>query len=238
MRAAERVQQPERAAKRQIDDLGMKLRQPVEDGSARSAVGRSPAGSRVHRCVLGGHGGDRLGLTVSAGSARRRRRAAPRQGHDLGGGIRRQQVEHADQRVAQLLAVDDHVDHAVLQQVFGALEALRQLLADRVLDHARRRRSRSCAPGSAIWMSPSMAKEAVTPPVVGIGQHDDVGQARFLDQRTAMVLRGICISDRMPSCMRAPPDGGERRSAALPAARPAGRRPPAPRPPRCPSSRP
>ena len=43
------------------------------------------------------------------------------------------------------------------------------------------RRSRSCAPGSARWMSPIMAKEAVTPPVVGSVRIDDVGQPRLLD---------------------------------------------------------
>jgi hypothetical protein len=41
------------------------------------------------------------------------------------------------------------------------------------------------APGSAMAMSPSMAKEAETPPVVG-----------------------SVMSDRMPSCMRAPPEEG------------------------------
>ena len=41
------------------------------------------------------------------------------------------------QRGAQLVAMDDHVDHAVLEQIFGALEAFRQLLADRLGDDAR-----------------------------------------------------------------------------------------------------
>src|SRR6516165_7403735 len=42
-----------------------------------------------------------------------------------------EQVDEADQRVAQLAPRHHHVDHAVLAQIFGALEALRQLLADR-----------------------------------------------------------------------------------------------------------
>ena len=37
----------------------------------------------------------------------------------------------------QLFARHDHVDHAVLQQIFRALEALGQLLADGLLDDAR-----------------------------------------------------------------------------------------------------
>src|SRR3954466_13205446 len=38
---------------------------------------------------------------------------------------------------SKLPAVDDHVDGSGLQQELGALEALGQLLADGVLDHAR-----------------------------------------------------------------------------------------------------
>ena len=41
------------------------------------------------------------------------------------------------QRRAQLVAMHHHVDHAVLQQIFGALEAFRQLLADRLRNDAR-----------------------------------------------------------------------------------------------------
>src|SRR3989338_10795222 len=41
----------------------------------------------------------------------------------------------------QLLAVHDPVDHAVLKQELGGLETLRQLLTDRLLDHARPRES-------------------------------------------------------------------------------------------------
>src|SRR3546814_8999122 len=32
--------------------------------------------------------------------------------------------------------MDDHVDHPVIEQIFGALEAFGELLADRILDHA------------------------------------------------------------------------------------------------------
>ena len=42
----------------------------------------------------------------------------------------------------QLAAIDDHVDHAVLDEELRALEALGQLLADRLLDDPRARRSR------------------------------------------------------------------------------------------------
>ena len=47
----------------------------------------------------------------------------------------------------------------------------------------------------------------MTPPVVGFGQHDDIGRLRNArGGRTATVVRGICMSERMPSCMRAPPE--------------------------------
>ena len=50
---------------------------------------------------------------------------------------RGQQAAQPGQRLAQLVAVHDHVDHAVRQQVLGLLEALGQLLADGLLDDAR-----------------------------------------------------------------------------------------------------
>src|SRR3546814_2478556 len=45
------------------------------------------------------------------------------------------------QSVAKLRPVDDHVQHAVRKQIFRALEALRQLLADRAFDHALPRKA-------------------------------------------------------------------------------------------------
>src|SRR5919202_4569043 len=44
-----------------------------------------------------------------------------------------QQPAEPRQRGFQLVAVHDHVDHAVLQQIFGALETFGQLLADGLL---------------------------------------------------------------------------------------------------------
>ncbi len=65
-----------------------------------------------------------------------------------------------DQRAdggAQVVAVHDHIDHAVLVEIFGALEALGQLLADGLLDDARDRQSRSARPARQMWTSPSIA---------------------------------------------------------------------------------
>ena len=46
-------------------------------------------------------------------------------------------AQRALERRLEILARHDHVDHAVLEQELRALEARRQLLADRLLDHAR-----------------------------------------------------------------------------------------------------
>jgi hypothetical protein len=58
------------------------------------------------------------------------------------------------------------IQEALLQQELRALKALRQLLPDRLLDHPRSGKTDQ-RPGSAIFKSPSIAKLAVTPPVVG-----------------------------------------------------------------------
>ena len=46
-------------------------------------------------------------------------------------------------RRLHLAPIDDEVEHAALEQELAALEAVRQLLADRLLDDARARQSRS-----------------------------------------------------------------------------------------------
>src|SRR6185312_5099108 len=70
------------------------------------------------------------------------------------------------------------------------------------------------APGSAMVMSPSIANEAETPPVVGSVSTTIYGRRAAFTVSTAMVVRGSCISDRTPSCMRAPPDAGTTTRAA------------------------
>ena len=124
-------EQPLDAVERQVDDLGMQ---------ARSAA-RGPG--RCRRRLVG----------LPARACRRRLRAgtvAGRLSRPAEGVGSRSSVEQAGQRRAQLGARHDHVDHAVLEQIFGALEALRQLLADRLLDDARAgeaddaRRARRC----------------------------------------------------------------------------------------------
>src|SRR6266481_928632 len=48
-----------------------------------------------------------------------------------------QDLENLDDDVAHLAALDDEVEHAVLEQELGALEPFGQLLADGLLDDAR-----------------------------------------------------------------------------------------------------
>ena len=68
--------------------------------------------------------------------------------------------------------------------------------------------------------SASIAKLAVTPPMVGIGQHGNVEKARVavaLDR--AAGLRHLHQRDKMPSCIRAPPETvtADHRQARVPA---------------------
>ena len=125
------------------------------------------------------------GLPLSGDDDRRLRRAAPLPlpGAVAGRMVRRRQLHHqpAEPRdgLAQLVAVHDDVDHAVLEQIFGALKTLRQLLADGLLDDARA--------GEADQRA-GLGEMHVAEHGVGggdaagrrIGEDDDVGQARVL----------------------------------------------------------
>ena len=62
------------------------------------------------------------------------------------------------------------------------------------------------APGSARITSPRLAKLAVTPPVVGCASTEISTPPASCRSPTATTVFGSCISARMPSCMRAPPD--------------------------------
>ena len=62
------------------------------------------------------------------------------------------------------------------------------------------------APGSARIISPSMAKLAETPPIVGSVRIEIYGSLSFASLLRAADVLAICIRDRIPSCMRAPPE--------------------------------
>lgn len=64
----------------------------------------------------------------------------------------------------------------------------------------------SSAPGSAMQMSASVAKLATTPPVQGSTRMAMKGVAVSMSRSTAQLVFAICMSERIPSCMRAPPE--------------------------------
>ena len=78
--------------------------------------------------------------------------------------------------------------------------------------------------GSAMFRSPSIAKLAVTPPVVGSVSTEMNGSRARSSRASAAETLAICISDSAPSIMRAPPEHemmmtGWRRSSAISMAR-------------------
>ena len=62
------------------------------------------------------------------------------------------------------------------------------------------------APGSATITSPSEAKLARTPAVVGCAITLIMAPPESFRSSTAQTVFGSCMSDRIPSCIRAPPD--------------------------------
>ena len=76
------------------------------------------------------------------------------------------------------MAVHHHVDHAMLIEIFRALEALGQLLANGLLDHARAGK----ADAGAGFGNMHIAQHGVGrghPARGGVGEHHKEGQARF-----------------------------------------------------------
>ncbi len=61
-------------------------------------------------------------------------------------------------------------------------------------------------PGSAMFMSPTMAKLAETPPVVGCVRMEMYGIFALLSFAMPAQVFAICMRETMPSCIRAPPE--------------------------------
>src|SRR5262249_10673565 len=90
-----------------------------------SLVSRSR--TRSLPCVVSADAGSANWDSVDTGWGMRVAAGGDREADHLGGRRRMtEEVDQADQRVAQLGARHHHVDHAVVAQIFGALEALRQ----------------------------------------------------------------------------------------------------------------
>ena len=76
----------------------------------------------------------------------------------------------------------------------------------------------SSAPGSATMTSPRLAKLARTPAVVGWVMIEMKAQRASRSSSTAHTVFGSCIRERMPSCMRAPPEAVTQTSGTSPRA--------------------
>ncbi len=116
-----------------------------------------------------------------------------------------EETERPDEVIPQLLAVDDVIDHAVGQEEFRSLEPLGQLFLDGLFDDLGPAKPIR-AWGSAMLMSPSMAKLAVVPPVVGSARTEMKGTLASPIRAIAALVFIICIRDIMPSCIRMPPE--------------------------------
>ena len=84
-------------------------------------------------------------------------------------------------------------------------EVVRKLLARGLRDDAGPAKDIS-APGSATTTSPRLAKLASRPPVVGCAITEISAKPASCSSSTATTVFGSCISARIPSCMRAPPE--------------------------------
>src|SRR3954470_2026522 len=149
-------------------------------GSARSGLpsrsSRAAIRSRPRLSLPGDSLASLSSWAWTAGSSERARSATSRLGRLF---ARRQIIEQQSEAAAQLLAVDDHVDHAVLEQIFGALEAFRQLLADRVLDHPL---AGEADQGAGLGDMDVAEHRIGSGDSAGgrIGEDDDIREARFL----------------------------------------------------------
>ncbi len=71
------------------------------------------------------------------------------------------------------------------------------------------------ARGSATLRSPSIARLADTPPVVGSVMTEINGKPARARRASAALVLAICISDSSASCMRAPPVAEKHTKPAL-----------------------
>ena len=105
----------------------------------------------------------------------------------------------------QLQPRHDHVDHAVLHQIFGALEAFGQLFADGLLDDARAGKADQRAGLGDVHVAQHRVGGG---DAAGgrVGQHDDVGQAGFLaaGRRRPWCAAAASATGCLPACARRP----------------------------------
>ena len=155
-----RLKQPVDAVKRQVDDLGMQGHHPRED-DVRTVGGHFRAAS-----LAGLAAG--AGVTGAAGTASTGAGGAVEVALDGGGLVRQEHPDDGDEFVASSVPRVGHpVEHPVVEQVFGALEAFGQLFANGLFDHAGAREADERVGFGDLHITQHGIRLPVTPPVVG-----------------------------------------------------------------------
>ena len=114
------------------------------------------------------------------------------------------QPQQKREGAAQLTALDNAIDKAVRLQILRPLEVLRQLLTDGLLNHA--------GAGEAD-QRPRLGQRNISKAgeagadAAGrrVGKAGDMKAAPFMKRAIAAEVLAICIREKIPSCMRAPP---------------------------------
>ncbi|EPX82684.1 hypothetical protein ruthe_03142 [Rubellimicrobium thermophilum DSM 16684] len=102
----------------------------------------------------------------------------------------------------------------MIEQVFGALEPFGKLLANRLFDHAGAGKADQCAGFGDL----DIAQHRIGgrhPPRGGMGEHDDIGQARILDRLQGDSRAGHLHQRQDPLLHPRAPCGGEEDQGAL-----------------------
>ena len=87
-------------------------------------------------------------------------------------------MDEPRQRRAHVVSVHDHINHAVLAEIFRALETVRQFLANRLFDHALPGKADQRAGFSNVNVAEHRVRSAHSAGS-GVCEHHDVGNARF-----------------------------------------------------------
>ena len=108
--------------------------------------------------------------------------------------------------VALLRSRNDRVEVAEPQVLLGEPEVVRQLLARGLLDDARAGERDQRARLGDRDVAERLRRSRARPPVVGCAITMNIGSRASCRSSTAQTVFGSCISERIPSCMRAPPE--------------------------------
>ena len=160
LRMIERGEDARHAIEPKVDALGMQREKPRQHGVDRR---------RARPLTRSRFGTSPEARALAPARESRLRRAGRRLGEE---------PAQSGDGGAQLVAMHDHVDHAVIAQIFGLLKAVRQLLADGLLDDAR---TGEADQGAGLGDVDVAEHRIGCGDAAGrrIGQHDDIGLARL-----------------------------------------------------------